>query len=171
MSDPEQAQRRTGTIMIYAFWLVLLGLFAMLFQHWLDKENKPNRNLVATGDGPREVVLKRGRGDDYLAPGFINGQPVEFLVDTGATLVSIPARIAERIGLKRGPSFEAVSANGTIRVHATIVDELTLGNIVMHEVRASINPHMTKDTVLLGMSFMKHLEMIQRGDELTLRQP
>ncbi|MFO1350766.1 MAG: hypothetical protein U1F68_08865 [Gammaproteobacteria bacterium] len=48
--------------------------------------------------------------------------------------------------------------------------EIRLGAIVQREVHASINPNTDDDTVLLGMSFMKHLELIQRGDELTLRQ-
>jgi len=38
-------------------------------------------------------------------------------------------------------------------------------------VPASINPYMTDDTVLLGMSFMQHLELVQRGGQLTLKIP
>ena len=91
-------------------------------------------------------------------------------MDTGATRVSIPAGVAARLGLTRGRPGRASTANGTIVVYATVLDRVTLGNLAMEGVHADINPHMQGDTVLLGMSFMKHLEMTQRGDRLTLRQ-
>jgi aspartyl protease family protein len=95
---------------------------------------------------------------------------VRFLLDTGATDVNIPAAIASRIGLSRGQAQRAMTANGTITVYRTQLDEVRLGNIALPDVRASINPHMPGDTVLLGMSFMRDLEMIQRDNTLTLRQ-
>ena len=55
-------------------------------------------------------------------------------------------------------------------MYDTVADEVRLGNIVLRQVRASINPHMLGDTVLLGMSFMKNLELVQKGDTLTIRQ-
>ncbi len=167
----DHATPRLGKVMTYACWLVLLGLLTLFFQQWLDRAYKPNRNLTAIADAPRAVVLKRSRNTHYVAPGTINGEPVEFLLDTGATLVSVPEAIAERLKLRRGPAFETSTANGTVTMYATLIAEITLGNIVKREVRASINPHMHEDTVLLGMSFMKDLELTQRGDELTLRDP
>jgi aspartyl protease family protein len=51
-----------------------------------------------------------------------------------------------------------------------MLDSVTLGNIAMHHVAAHINPYMNEDVVLLGMSFMKNLEIVQKGGQLTLRQ-
>ena len=167
----QSAQKKTGQFMLYGAWLLLLVLLSLFFQKWLDYERNPNRNLaVISSDGPREVVLKRARGGHYVAPGFINGEPVNFLVDTGASDVNIPQSVAARIGLKRGYPQSAHTANGTITVYDTVADEVRLGNIVLHNVAASINPHMLGDTVLLGMSFMKHLELVQKNDTLTIRQ-
>lgn len=172
MNDTEQTQQqRTGKVMIYLAWIVFLGLLTIFFEFWLDKQENPNKNLSAYElDGPPEVVLQRSRGGHYVAPGFINGHSVRFLVDTGATDVNIPATVAKRIGLKQGRAGLAHTANGTITIYDTIADQVRLGNIALNNVNASINPHMGGDTVLLGMSFMKNLELIQRGDQLTLRQ-
>lgn len=157
--------------MIYAAWLFLLVLLSLFFHNWLERENNPNRYLVTINEnGLREVVLKRGRRGHYIAPGYINGFPVRFLVDTGATDVIISQDVAEQIGLQRGYPSTAQTANGLITVYNTIVDEVRLGNIALQKVRASINPNMHGNTVLLGMSFMKNLELVQRDNTLTIRQ-
>ena len=157
--------------MIYGAWLLLLLLLSLFFQNWLEREQNPNRDLAAVDvDGPREVVLRRARGGHYVAPGFINGEPVTFLIDTGASDVNIPQSVAERIGLRRGYPQTAHTANGYITVYDTVADEVRLGNIALRQVPASINPNMPGDTVLLGMSFMKNLELVQKNNTLTIRQ-
>ena len=113
-------------------------------------------------------MLKRNRLGHYVAPGKINNQPVTFLLDTGATAVSVPANVANNIGLTRGRSITVGTANGNIEVYQTTLKSVQLGNITLHEIRGNINPYMDGDTVLLGMSFMRHLELTQRGDTLTL---
>ena len=123
-----------------------------------------------SADGVREVVLRQNRAGHYVASGGINGQPVTFLLDTGATSVSIPASVAGRLGLKRGAAMRAHTANGTVTTYATRLDEVRLGNISLENVRADINPHMLGDEVLLGMSFLRKLEFTQRDRELTIRQ-
>ena len=102
--------------------------------------------------------------------GQINRQPVEFLLDTGATDVVIPEAIARQLNLRVGRPHLASTANGTITVYSTIIDELGIGDIILYNVRASINPAMRPPSVLLGMSALKQIEFIQKGDSLTLRQ-
>ena len=171
MSESTRTEQRIGSTMIVVACLIFLGLLTVLFDKVLDRHEDPNLNLAGyNADAPREVVLKRNRSGHYVAPGYINGEPVRFLLDTGATRVSIPAVVARRLGLTRGRPGRVSTANGTIIVYATVLDQVTLGNLAMRDVYADINPHMQGDTVLLGMSFMKHLELIQRGDTMTLRQ-
>lgn len=64
-----------------------------------------------------------------------------------------------------------MTANGVVTVYRTRLDSVTLGGIRMEHVEAAINPGMQDDMVLLGMSFMQHLELVQRGEQLTLRVP
>jgi len=157
--------------MILAAWVVLLGLLAMLFSGLLERQHNPNRELqvVADGAGRSEVVLRRNRRGHYLAPGRINGQPVLFLLDTGATNVAIPGQLAERLGLPRGSASFSVTANGTARSWQTRLQRVELGPLSMSGVEASVLPGMQGDEVLLGMSFLKHLDLQQQGDRLILR--
>ena len=153
-------------------WRLSRGLRLSL--GWLlEKQYNPNQaNITRVGShGGQEVVLKRGRGGHYVASGMINGNPVVFLVDTGATYVSVPLAVANRIGLKKGPAGLANTANGTVTVFSTRLGTVSLGHIELENVVASINPGMGGEEILLGMSFLGYLEMLQRGDELRLRIP
>jgi aspartyl protease family protein len=172
--DPaeENPHRRLGMGMTIAMWLVVLGLLTMFFQSWQEKQYNPNQDLSLNtdGEGVRELRLQRNRAGHYVADGTINDVAVVFLLDTGASDISVPAELAQEIGLKRGASMVYQTANGAIKVYATRLAKVNLGGIVLRQVRASINPKMQGNEVLLGMSFLKHLEFTQRGDELIIRQ-
>lgn len=173
-TDLEQAryQRRLGGGFLVAGWIAVFGLLAWLFSGLLAHDANPNTRLTGqlTDTGVREVVLRRNRAGHYVAQGFINGTAATFLLDTGATQVSVPEAIARAAGLRRGAPGTAMTAAGPVTVHATQLDSVRLGNIELRQVRGHVNPHMPGKEVLLGMAFLKHLELIQRGDTLTLRQ-
>ncbi len=166
------AGKRLGMGMIALAWVILLGLLAVFFSDRLEKQRNPNQEVrsAITADGGREVMLRRNRSGHYVATGRINGEAVEFLLDTGATTVSVPARLARRLGLSRGRPVLASTANGTITTYATRLQTVELGDIQIDDVAATINPHMGGDGILLGMSFLKRVEFTQRGNTLTLRQ-
>lgn len=158
--------------MITIAWIIGLVLLTLIFNNRLERQRNPNTGLASSRlEGEPEVSLLRNRYGHYVASGRINAQEVEFLLDTGASDVSIPADLARRLRLKAGPAVPVHTANGTIEVHLTTVQEIGLGPIVIHDVAAHINPHMGGGAVLLGMSFLKHLDFTQRGDTLTLHQP
>ena len=165
--------RRMGQGML--IFALALGLAALtgLFDRWLGGQANPNQNLQGFigSDGAREVVLERNRQGHYVASGEINGLPVIFLLDTGATDVAIPAHVAQAAGLQRGYPGRASTANGTVTVYSTRIDELLLGNIVLRDLPASITPSMGGDTILLGMSALQRIDFSQQGSQLTLRQP
>lgn len=155
--------------MVIAAWIGVLLLASVFFGKLLERQHNPNQQLAMQGaDGP--VQLKRNKFGHYVATGTINGQPVVFMLDTGASDVSVPAPLARRLELRRGMASTYNTANGPVVAYQTILDEVRLGGIVLRDIPASINPGMQDDEVLLGMSFLKHLEFTQRGDTLTLRQ-
>jgi aspartyl protease family protein len=159
--------RQLGRGMALAASLLMLGLLYLYFEGRLDSRNNPNRLLqVAPGT---ELVLKRSGNGHYVFPGTINSQPVTFLLDTGATFVSIPAHLAPRLGLEAGIPQQAVTANGTVITRATRIDELAFGPFRIRGLPASLNPGMADEQILLGMSVLKQLEFTQRGDTLVLR--
>ncbi|MCB1736433.1 MAG: retroviral-like aspartic protease family protein [Gammaproteobacteria bacterium] len=167
MADSASNTGSFGTVFTLAAWVLVLALLTWLFGNWEEHRDNPNRALSATGS---DVTLQRNRQGHYLADGFINGKRVRFLVDTGATRVALPEAIAERLALPRLARGSAQTAGGDVDTWLTRIDEVRLGSIVLHDVPASINPRMAFDEVLLGMTFLKHLELVQRGDTLTLRQ-
>ncbi len=170
--DPQPTPTpKLGKGMLYVAWLLALGLLTWGFSGWLEKTRNPNQHPVsATSDGAQEVRLLRNRYGHYNASGRINNQAVEFMLDTGATAVAVPGRLAARLGLTRGPAVDIQTANGSATAYATRLDSLQLGEIEMHDVKAFISPSMDGDEVLLGMSVLKHLDFNQQGDTLTLRQ-
>jgi aspartyl protease family protein len=173
MTTPSQdASGQMGRAFVWIAWLLALGLLTLFFNGLLDHQRNPNQALHSQIDvhGVREVTLQRNRFGHYLASGSINGQRVEFLLDTGASDVSIPAVLAHRLGLQPGAARVYLTANGPITAYATRLDELRIGDIVLHDVRASINPAAEDIGILLGMSALKQLEFTQRGNTLILRQ-
>ncbi len=171
-AGPPPLPNRLAKGMVYAAWLLVLGLLTFGFNDWLDAQRNPNRSVrSAVVDGGTQIVLERNRYGHYNASGSINGQSVEFMLDTGATLVAVPARLADRLGLKRGAPTQVRTANGTAVAYATRLASVRLGDIELREVRAHISPGMDGDEVLLGMGVLKKLEFSQRGNSLTLRQP
>jgi aspartyl protease family protein len=162
---------RIGKGMVIAAWVLLLVMLTLLFNNLLERQRNPNRVVqsVVLGDQSPAVILKRNRYGHYVASGLINGKPVEFMLDTGASDVSIPESLARKLGLRRGRPVQYRTANGTITAHQTTLDTVQLGDIVIGPVSASINPGSRDHSVLLGMSFLKHLDFNQQGDTLTLK--
>ena len=160
-----------GAVMFIACWVVVLGFGFLWFNKWFEQQYNPNQNPTSTtAAGESVVTLDRNRAGHYVTNGQINNQQVTFLLDTGATNLSIPAPVAYRLQLRPQGSVQTKTANGIITVYKTKLDKVQIGDITLGNVRANINPHMEGDEILLGMSFLKRIEFSQRGSQLTLRQ-
>ena len=174
--DPTRAgdlPSRLGRLMLFGAWAVGLVILALYFQDLLDEQENPNRDIEVTLDseGLAQVVLQRNRAGHYVANGRINGEPVVFLVDTGATDVALPLAVARRLELRLGPARMARTANGNVQTWSALLDSVDLGGLEARRVRASVLPNMPGEEVLLGMSYLKRFELIQRGNTLALRPP
>lgn len=170
-NDSHQDTRRLGQGMVAAAFVLAIILLTWFFSGVEERSRNPNSNpswALAEG-GAIAVVLERNRAGHYVMTGSINGVETEFLLDTGATDVVIPAALADAAGLQARQSGQAMTANGLVTVYGTRIDNLALGPITLRDVRASINPAMHDSMVLLGMSALRQVEFSQRGAELTLR--
>jgi len=159
--------------LIALIWIILLAGTTFIFEGLLKKINNPNQTLTVSinSNGEKEVVLKRNRYGHYVVAGKINNVDVTFLLDTGATLVSIPEHIASELKLRKGAAFQTETANGRSQSYITRLDSVTIGDIVITNVPGSISTGMEFDEILLGMSFLKHLNMTQQGKILILSLP
>lgn len=155
---------------VVCVFLGLLGVMWWGFDTLLDHQAHPNRNLAAAPGASGPVVLEAGSDGHYRAPGTINGHDVRFLVDTGASLVAIPEARARGMNIRRGPRIEVETAAGRARAYLTRLESVVIGGIAQHDVRAAIVPRMGDTDVLLGMSFLRNMDISQRDNKLVLKQ-
>ena len=158
----EERRSKGKFVAVVAAIVVTLAVFAghdFVFQ---------SPDTVAGEDGTISVSLDQHISGHYFSQGTINDHPVKFLLDTGATHVAIPESVAKRLGLVYGQKIFTTTANGTGTSYKTRIRTLSLGGIVQRDVKASIATGMQGDEILLGMSFLRHLDLVQRDGVLTL---
>ena len=172
MTSPKSSSRKIGIGMYVMAWGCVFVLLALFFQDYLSQQQNPNASPASQRNtrGETEIVLQPNRQHHYVATGAINEQPVTFLLDTGATDVVIPSALAQDLQLQAGRPAWANTANGPVQVYSTVIASVSIGDIQLYNIRASINPGMTDDVVLLGMSALKQIEFAQKGELLILRQ-
>lgn len=174
MSDkpPEDQNKQIGQGMMIIALLLIFATMVWFFGVLETNKRNPNQNVSTKvlSTGQREVVLQSGSYGHYVATGKINNTEVTFLVDTGASYVSVPEKVAKKVGLQKGAPMLVSTANGTATVYATTLDEVSIGEIKLHNIKADINPHMEGNDILLGMSFLRGLSVSHQGDKLTIRQ-
>ena len=116
------------------------------------------------------VVLTPDKNGHFITLGSINGASVRFLVDTGATMVSMSVEDARRAGVNylAGQRGYSQTANGVAPVYKVKLDKVTLGDITLQDIDGVVHENTALPVVLLGMSFLGRLEMRRDGDSLTL---
>jgi aspartyl protease family protein len=117
------------------------------------------------------VVPTNERGD-LVTDGEVNGMPVRFAVDTGATFITLPAREASRLGLDyhNGQKVMMETANGNVFAYRLKLDAVRVGGVAVHNVDAVIMEDNSLPIALLGMSFLNRTDMRREGTILTLTQ-
>lgn len=122
------------------------------------------------GEGGKVVLTADGSGH-FLANGAVNGTAVRFLVDTGATMISLGAADARRLGLDASKGQQGVSntANGQAVVWRVKLDTVQVGDITLHNVDGLIHQS-DMPIALLGMSFLNRMEMVRDGDTMILKK-
>ena len=163
----ESVGRRYAT----AFALIVFFLFAFLFFYFYQRYEQdaylPNRNATAAADG---LALKASADGHFRTPGMINGEPVVFMLDTGASSVALSEPLARRLGVSGRGSGQVSTANGVTTAQLARLDTLAFGGWEFAEVPAFIMPQMD-DEVLLGMQVLRHFRWHQEAGVLRLQPP
>lgn len=160
-----------GTTLRHALlWgLIFLGVMvgAVL---WMDLRDSvlPGR-AVSFGEG--QIEVPRGPGGHYYATLEVHGQPIRFVIDTGATDVVLARSDARRIGLDPDQlvyTGRARTANGVVPTARVTLDEVVFGAFTDRDVTAWVNDG-EMDISLLGMSYLSRFERIAiEGGQLML---
>lgn len=140
-------------------WLSLMGLLTLYFH------SRTQQSVTASG----ELLLRADQSGHYRLEGAINGQPVQLLLDTGATRITVPQRVAERLGLTAHGSSQVNTAAGFIRVGNGTIETLAMGPLTLYDLAIFINPAAASDEVLVGMNALGRLELVQKERQLLLR--
>ena len=119
--------------------------------------------------GGREIVIAAGPGGHFTAGGSINGRATKFMVDTGATMVSIGRDDAERLGLdlKGARASVTQTANGPVAVQSLTLTSLRVGDVELSNVNAIVLPS-AMPYVLLGNSWLGRFQMRRENDVMRL---
>jgi aspartyl protease family protein len=128
---------------------------------------------VANTRGRSVVIARNGRGH-FDVDGRVNGRRVDFLIDTGASVVALTARDAARLGIY--PSHNAFvaevkTANGIVRAAPARLDMVEVGSLELRDVAALVLPEGALSDNLLGLSFLSRLRRFEYSDgKLVLEQ-
>lgn len=155
---------------------VLLGM-SFIGRLSMQRDGQTLRLSRKTGAGPtasdtrEKLVLKETRNGMFAISAKVNGIALPFLVDTGATTVSMDAAQARSIGLdyQKGTPGWSNTANGPVRSWHLKLDSIAVGPITLYGIEASVREGPgTGGVGLLGMSFLNRVEMQRDGETLTL---
>ena len=125
---------------------------------------------AAQAGARQSVTLPADGSGHFTAEGQINGGRMRFLVDTGATLVTLTAIDARRLGIdyRRGQPAVAQTANGKVAAYRVRLDTVAVGPMTLFAVDALVHESPGLEVALLGMSFLNRTEMRRDGANLTL---
>jgi aspartyl protease family protein len=152
-----------GPLAIVAFWLVVMGVLYFAMTQALKP--KPV-TITATGD----LVIPRSRDGHYYAEGTVGGKPVMFMVDTGASTVTVSEALARTAGLGAGEPTTFQTANGAMQGRIVNNVPVTLGPISVSSVRVGVGlVGGEPEEALLGQSFLGKFDILMAGDTMTLR--
>jgi len=116
------------------------------------------------------ATLYANNAGHFLGEGYINGSPMKFLVDTGASSIALSGKEARRLGLSylSGDIGAASTAAGVVKAYRISLNTVKIGSIVMHQVEAMVLEGDSPPVVLLGMSVLNRVQMERDGMVMTL---
>lgn len=121
-------------------------------------------------ESPSVSIMLNSAGQ-YKTSGSINGRPVTFLVDTGATIVAINSVIASSLGLnpERGRIMRATTASGVVESREVYIETIKVGGITARNVQAAVIQGNYPEEILLGMSFLRNVEIRESSGIMQLK--
>lgn len=116
------------------------------------------------------VVLRKNSRNEYRVKISVNGRGVDAVIDTGATILAMSSQAALRLGVayKQGVPTVVATASGMSDGYAVTLNKVQLGDIAVPHVNAVVIEGHYPHVVLLGMSFLEHVNLQEYNNILTL---
>ena len=127
------------------------------------------QHAAGNSSSSSSVTLSADARGHFISDGQINGGSVRFVLDTGATVVSMSSADAQRLGInyRNGPRVQLSTANGVAGAWQVKLDTVRVGDITPDNVDAVVMESQSMP-VLLGMSFLNRTNMRREGQLMTL---
>ena len=157
-----EAKQRSTTKMLVVGWLaVMVVLYAVTELYRSPAEGK----VIANG----VLEIPRDRDGHFRVSGAINGVPVHFMVDTGASIISITDKVADRAQMPEGIPMTFQTANGVREGTMRRADRVEVGPLVVNNLRVGTGytAESEKDA-LLGQNFLRYFDVSMNGDTMRL---
>ena len=148
---------------------IWLGL-GLLFYIFFVRQESPPPELISDANGVNGIELKRSQDGHFYIDGMIQGKRVRFLIDTGASIVSIQQSLALHMGLNCDRISTFSTANGQVKGCTTRVATLSFGPFQIENANVVILPNLG-GKALLGMNALQRVHIEQKGDRLRLFNP
>jgi len=119
-----------------------------------------------------EVKIPRSSNGHYFTAGTINGRSAKFMVDTGATVIAMNINEARRLGidLRQAKKGMSSTAGGMVDTFRVVLDKVSVGNVTLHSIAASVINGDFPEQILLGNSFLSKVEMTEQSGVLVFRK-
>jgi len=140
-------------------------------EYELGLSERVGANFVAPTQ--RQVRINRGAQGHFRVAGVILGQSVSFMVDTGATVLAMSSEQADRLGIDYrtdGTATQVITASGPAASYYVNLDAVQVGGISVDGVQTAVVEGAYPTEILLGMSFLRHVQMAENAGVLTLSQ-
>ena len=152
-----------GHIVALTIWIIISTVIYLYF----DARQKPTIAVASADLVSGQIIIPRSIDGHYYVRGAINGHPVDFMVDTGASIVSISHDIALSTDLPGGIPANILTANGTVMGRIVSGQTIEAGGIVVEGLNIGIG--VGGNIALLGQNFLRKVDVLQSGDKMVLR--
>jgi aspartyl protease family protein len=138
----------------------------------LGQNERLNAGSASADSSSQSVTLTASGNGHFVTMGQINGQSVRFLVDTGASFITLGATEAKRMNINYlgGQRVSMSTANGVVPAYKIKLDEVRVGNVTLNNVDGVVHPDNSMPVALLGMSFLNRMEMKRDGETMVLKK-
>lgn len=155
---------RFGHIYVLLFWAVVMGVVWIAMERFMEP-----KKAVVTAQG--ELVIPRHRDGHFYVEGTVNGKPIRFMVDTGATGVVVTEAFARGAGLPQGEPTTFNTANGPLTGRTVRGMAVTAGPLSVSPTSVGVGLLGGKSDVgLLGQSFLSKFQVSMTRERMVLRR-